>query len=90
MKEFLVYTAARLAVFTVCVVLSFALFWLVGGDDVPVLAPLLVGAVASVGVSVWLLRGLRDRFAAKVQTRAERSVAAARARDAGPSGSADE
>jgi hypothetical protein len=87
MKEFLVYTAARLVVFTVCVALAFALFWVLGGgDDVPVLLPLLVGAIASVAVSAWLLRGMRDRFVAKVQARAERSVAAHRARDASTAG----
>jgi hypothetical protein len=81
-KEFLVYTAARFAVFAVCVIVAFGLFWLLsGGEDVPVLWPLLLGAVASVMVSAWLLRDLRDRFAATVQARAERSVAAHRARD---------
>ena len=82
MKEFLVYTAARFAVFGACVLLAFGLFWVVGGgEDVSVLWPLLVGAVLSVLVSAWLLRGLRDRFVATVQERADRAVAN---RDAGP------
>ena len=82
MKEFLVYTAARFAVFGACAVLSFGLFWVVGGgEDVPVLWPLLLAAVLSVLVSAWLLRDLRDRFAASVQARADRAVAARRDRD---------
>ena len=84
MKEFLVYTAARFAVFGACVLLAYGVFWLVtGGGDFPVLWPLLLGAIASVLVSAWLLRGLRDDFAAKVQGRAERAVAAHDARGSG-------
>lgn len=84
MKEFLVYTAARFAVFGVCVLLAFGLFWLLaGGDDFPVLWPILLGAIVSMLVSVWLLRGLRDAFAAKVQGRADRAVSAREAREAG-------
>jgi hypothetical protein len=81
-KEFLVYTAARFAVFGGCAVLSFGLFWVIsGGEDVPVLWPLLLAAVLSVLVSAWLLRDLRDRFAASVQARADRAVAARRDRE---------
>ena len=82
-KEFLVYTAARFAVFGACVLVAFGLFWLLsGGQDFPVLWPLLLGAIASVVVSAWLLRGLRDDFAVKVQARAERAVTAHQAREA--------
>lgn len=81
MKEFLVYTAARFAVFGACVLLAFGVFWLLGGGQVPVLWALLLGAVLSVTVSAWLLRGLRDDFAAKVQARAERQAAARRGQD---------
>jgi hypothetical protein len=85
-KEFFVYTAARLAVFGACVLLAYALFWVAtGGGNFPALWPLLLGAVASVLVSAWLLRGLRDDFAAKVQGRAERAVAAHDARESGAS-----
>jgi hypothetical protein len=76
MREFLVYTAARFAVFIVCVAAAFALFALLGvDDDTSILVPLLLGAVASVVVSAWLLRGLRERFVLAVQARAERRVA---------------
>ena len=47
----------------------------------PVLWALLLGAIMSVMVSAWLLRDLRDKFALRVQQRAERSVAAHRDRD---------
>ena len=81
MKEFLVYTAARFAVFAVCVLVAFGLFWaLSGGDEVPVLWALLLGAVLSVMISAWLLRDLREKFVLRVQQRAERSVAAHRER----------
>lgn len=90
MKEFLVYTAARFAVFGACVLVAFGLFWLVsGGEDFPLLWPLLLGALASVVVSARLLRGLRDDFAAKVQGRAERAVAAHDAREADTARQAD-
>lgn len=97
MKEFLVYTAARFAVFALCVLVAFGVFWLFGGDDeVPVLWTLLLGALMSVMVSAWLLRDLREGFAARVQERADRAVAAHRSNgadggaDAAPSGSAHE
>jgi hypothetical protein len=81
-KEFLVYTAARFAVFAVCVGAAFGIFWVVGGrEGTPVLWPLLLGAIMSVMVSAWLLRDMRDRFAAKVQGRAERMVEARSAAD---------
>lgn len=77
MKEFWVYTAARFAVFGACTLLAFGLAWVVsGGEDVPVLWPLLLGAILSVLVSAWLLRDLRERFVAKVQARADRAWAA--------------
>ena len=74
MKEFAVYTAARLGVF----VASYAVVagvWLLltGGDSLPVLAPLLLAAVISVLVSYPLLKGPRERFAAVVDRRAQRA-----------------
>lgn len=82
MKEFLVYSAARFAVFAACTAAAFAIFWLLRGDEeVPVLWPLLLGAITSVMVSAWLLRDLREQFAAKVQGRAERMVEANQRRE---------
>ncbi len=85
MKEFIVYTAARFAIFGICVALAFGLFWGLalargeGADDVGVLWPLVLGAVLSVTASAWLLRDLREQFAASVQARAERIAAAGQA-----------
>jgi hypothetical protein len=72
-KEFLVYTAARLLVFVACYALVVGGYVLVDRDGpIPVLWPLLVAAVLSAVVSAYLLRGMRERFAAQVQGRAER------------------
>ena len=72
MKEFLVYTAARLALFLATYGLVVGLYALVVGTPVPVLMTLLVAAIISGVVSVYLLRGMRERFTAKVQGRASR------------------
>ena len=72
MKEFLVYTAARLALFAATYGLVVGLYVLVVGTPVPVLLTLLVAAIISGITSVYLLRGMRERFAAKVQARATR------------------
>ncbi len=73
MKEFLVYTAARLLVFLASYALVVGLYLLVDRDGpIPVLWPLVVAAVLSAVVSAYLLRGMRDRFALRVQSRAER------------------
>lgn len=71
MKEFVVYTLARIGLF----VASFALVWgvwvLVAGTlDVPVLWPLLIAAVLSFVASFYLLAGVRGRFASRVEERA--------------------
>jgi len=72
MKEFLVYTAARLALFAATYGIVVGVYVLVAGTPVPVLWPLLLAAVVSGVTSVYLLRGMRERFAAKVQARASR------------------
>jgi membrane protein implicated in regulation of membrane protease activity len=72
MKEFLAYTAARLALFAATYGLVVGLYILVVGTPVPVLMTLLVAAIISGVASVYLLRGMRERFTAKVQGRADR------------------
>ena len=72
MKEFWTYTAARLGLFLACYGAVFGVCVLVGGLPVPLLWPLLVAAVASSVLSVFLLRGLRTRFNDSVQARASR------------------
>jgi mannitol-specific phosphotransferase system IIBC component len=71
-KEFIVYTAARFGVFAGVYGVVIGAYVLVAGTPVPVLWPLLVAAVVSTVLSAYLLRGMRDRFAAKVHQRAER------------------
>ena len=72
MKEFIVYTAARFGIFLVVYGVVIGVYVLVAGTPIPVLWPLLLAAVASTVVSMYLLAGMRDRFAAKVQQRADR------------------
>lgn len=71
MKEFVLYTAARLGIFAACyaVVLAGAVLLT---DGVPVLVPLLAAALLSAVISAYVLRGLRDSVAVSVQQRAER------------------
>jgi uncharacterized membrane protein HdeD (DUF308 family) len=71
-KEFIVYTAARFGLFLVVYGVILGVYLLVAGTPVPVLWPLLLAAVLSTLISAYLLRGMRDRFAAKVQERAAR------------------
>ena len=72
MKEFAVYTLARIGVFVASYAVIAGVYLLVtGGDSIPLLWPLLLAAVVSAVASVILLKGQRDRFAASVQRRAE-------------------
>lgn len=83
-KEFLVYTAARFGVFIVAFVVVLGLWILVAGTPVPLLWPLIIAAVLSAFASTYLLRGMRDRFAASLQERGQRAArrnAAVRAKD---------
>lgn len=75
MKEFAVYTAARIGIFAATYAAVLAVFYLVGGGWPSVLWPLVIAALLSAVISMWALRDLRDRFAAKVQGRAERMSA---------------
>ena len=72
MKEFLVYTAARFGLFLAIYAVIFGIYVAVAGTPVPVMWPLLLAAVLSTVASVYLLRGMRERFAATVQDRAGR------------------
>ena len=72
MKEFLVYTAARFGLFLLVYAVVAGAYVLVAGTPIPVLWPLLVAAVLSTILSAYLLRGMRERFAATVQARADR------------------
>ncbi len=71
-KEFIVYTAARFALFLVIYGAILGVYVAVAGTPVPLLWPLLLAAVLSTVASAYLLRGMRERFAAKVDERAAR------------------
>ena len=74
MKEFIVYTAARLGLFVVSYALVVGVFLLVTeGEPIPLIWPFLVAVLISAVASVYLLRRQRERFAQVVQRRAERA-----------------
>ena len=71
MKEFVIYTLARLGLFLASYAIVVGVYLLVtAGDRVPLLWPLLVAAVISSIASVYLLKDLRQRFAAVIDRRA--------------------
>ena len=73
-KEFAVYTLARIGIFVASYAVIAGVYLAVtGGDSIPLLWPLLLAAVVSAVASYYLLRGQRERFAAVVQQRAERA-----------------
>lgn len=90
MKEFVVYTLARLGLFVVAWVLVVLVFLLLTEDQaVPMLWPFLAAIVASSIASVYLLRRQRERFAAVVERRAaaaSRRFEAARSKEDEPDG----
>ncbi|CAN5118865.1 hypothetical protein BH18ACT9_BH18ACT9_07220 [soil metagenome] len=72
MKEFAVYTLARLGLFVAAYALVVGVYLLVTrGETVPVLWPLLLAAVVSAAASYKMLAGPRARFAASVDRRAK-------------------
>lgn len=74
-KEFVIYTLARLGLFVASYAVIVGVFWLVtDGRPVPVLWPLLLAAVVSAVASYKMLAVPRARFAAVVERRAEASA----------------
>jgi hypothetical protein len=73
MREFVLYTAARFAIFGVTYGVILLVVWLVDPDGpLPVLWPLVLAAVLSAFVAARLLRDMRERFARQIQERSER------------------
>ena len=71
MREFVIYTAARLGLFVASFAVIAGIYILVTGSDrVPIVWPVLLAAVVSAVASIYLLRGPRARFAARVEQRA--------------------
>jgi hypothetical protein len=74
-KEFAVYTLARIGLFVAAYVVILGGYVLVSGtDSAPLLWPLIAAAVVSAVASYYLLKGPRERFAAKVETRAQNAA----------------
>ena len=71
MKDFVIYTLARIGLFVASFTVIAGIWMLVTGSDVvPVLGPLVLAAIASAVASYYLLQGPRSRFAARVDARA--------------------
>jgi mannitol-specific phosphotransferase system IIBC component len=70
-KEFVIYTVARLGLFVASYAVISGIYMLVTGtDSVPLIWPLLLAAIVSAVASLYLLKGPRTRFAARVEQRA--------------------
>jgi Protein of unknown function (DUF4229) len=70
-KDFAIYTVARIGLFVASYAVIAGVWMLASGSSgVPILWPLLLAAVVSAVGSFYLLRGPRERFAARVDARA--------------------
>jgi mannitol-specific phosphotransferase system IIBC component len=76
-KEFAVYTAARLGIFLLSYALVIGIYLLVSDEreEIPLIWPFLVAVVISAIASVYLLRAQRERFALAIHERAQRASA---------------
>ncbi len=76
MKEFAIYTAARIGLFVVSYAVVVGIYLLVSGErEIPLFWPFLVAVLISAVASAYLLRAQRERFAQVVQRRAEKASA---------------
>ena len=76
MKEFAIYTAARIGLFVVSYAVVVGIYLLVSGErEIPMFWPFLVAVLISAVASAYLLRAQRERFALVVQRRAEKASA---------------
>ena len=74
MKHFVIYTAARLGLLLLCYAVFAGLWVLIFDDEQGILIwPFIAAVIVSSLLSLKLLSGPRDRFAASVQRRAERA-----------------
>jgi hypothetical protein len=71
-KEFVIYTASRIALFVAAYAVVVGIYLAVTrADSIPLFWPFLVAIVISSVGSVYLLKGQRARFAAVVERRAQ-------------------
>ena len=76
MKEFAIYTLLRIGLFVASYVVIGGLWIAIAGrDDANLLWPFLIAVLVSAALSLWLLKGPRERLAARVQARAESATA---------------
>ena len=76
MKEFALYTVARLGIFVACYAALLVLVAAAAGrEEAGELWLLIVAVLVSAVISAYALRGMRERFAARVHARADRLVA---------------
>ena len=75
MKEFVVYTGLRLGMFVSAFVIVAGIWALASDQKVNLIWPLLIAMVVSAVGSVYLLKGPRERFAARIEERANRAAA---------------
>ncbi len=74
MKNFLIYTTARVGLLILCYAAFAGLWMVIFHDEQGILIwPFLVAVVVSSVLSLKLLRGPRERFAASVDQRARRA-----------------
>ena len=76
MKEFLIYTGLRLGLFVSAFAIVAGIWTLISDNGVNLIWPLLIAMVVSAVGSIYLLKGPRERFAAKIEARAARASAA--------------
>ena len=74
MKEFVIYTGLRIALFLAAFAMVLGV-WGLFTDSVPVILAIIVAFALSGIASYFMLNNARERFARKVQTRAERAAA---------------
>ena len=75
-KEFAIYTAARIGLFVVTYAIVVGVYLVVSGEDqVPLFWPFVVAILISAIASAYLLRRQRDKFALAIQRRAEKASA---------------
>jgi uncharacterized membrane protein len=73
MREFVLYTAARFAIFGATYAVVLLVVWLTDRDGpLPLLWPLVLAAVLSTFIAARLLRDMRARFTQQIQERSER------------------
>lgn len=75
MKEFVVYTGLRLALFVGCFVVLGGIWWALWGASDGLIIPFLIAMVVSSLLSLKYLQPQREAFAQRVEARASKAAA---------------